>query len=64
MVVVVIPVVEGFSVELHFSGSGDVGVTSAPGRKNIIQKNELCNLFEVKKNDKQLTSITLYIKPS
>ena len=38
MVVVVIAVVVGFSVKLHFSGGGDVGVTSAPGRKKQIQE--------------------------
>ena len=33
MVVVVIVVVEGFSVTLHFAGGGDVGVMSVPWQK-------------------------------
>ena len=52
---VVIVVVEGFSVTLHFAGGGDVGVMSVPGQKNTINKNELCNLSKVKKNDKHCT---------
>ena len=45
MVVVVIVVVEGFSVTLHFAGGGDVGVMSVPGQKKIQQIKMNCVIY-------------------